>query len=204
MSQIVSTEEYMKYLAHVQTENRPEIVDLPSTEKVYNIDLKTRQIETPEYLSVEHDHKSEIVYFKVDRYFDYMDLTQTVCIVQYITADNKARVYSVPYYDIQQFADEDKMLIPWCIDGGATAVAGPIQYSIRFYKIDEVGQQFIYNLNTQPAKSKVLYGMEVQEMNEDFNLAPTVYDEVLVALAKFHLTLEEFETRLGSDWVDMY
>ena len=204
MSQIVSTEEYMKYLAYVQTENRPEIAVLPSTEKVYNVDLKTRQIETPEYLSVERDHKSEIVYFKVDRFFDYMDLTQTVCIIQYVTVDNKARIYAVPYYDIESYAHEDKMIIPWCIDGGATAVAGPIQYSIRFYKVDEVGQQFTYNLNTQPAKSKVLYGMEVQEMNADYDLAPTVYDEVLVALAKFHKTLDEFEPRLGREWVDMY
>lgn len=201
---IASTDEYMKYLAYVQQEDRPKIAVLPSTEKVYNIDLQTRQIETPEYLSVEHDHKAEIVYFKVNRFFDYMDLSQTVCIIQYITADNKARIYSVPFYDIETLAHEDKMIIPWCIDGGATEVAGDVQYSIRFYKVDEVGQQFIYNLNTQPTSSKVMYGMEVQELNSDYDLAPTIYDEVLVALAKFHVALDDLEQRLGSYWVDMY
>lgn len=201
---IASTDEYMQYLAYVQQEDRPKIAVLPSADKVYNIDLQTRQIETPEYLSVEHDHKSEIVYFKVNRFFDYMDLTQTVCIIQYITADNKARIYPVPYYDIETYANEDKIIIPWCIDGGATAVAGNVQYSIRFYKVDEVGQQFIYNLNTQPTSSKVMYGMEVQELNADYDLAPTVYDEVLATLAQFQVTLDDFEQRMGAHWVDMY
>lgn len=194
---IISTEEYYKYLAYIQSNNRPTIAILPSSEKVYNIDLKTRQIETPEYLSVEHDHKSETIYFKVDRFFDYMDLSQTVCIVQYITADNKARIYSVPFYDVTSYADEEKMLIPWCIDGGATAVAGTVQYSIRFYKVDEVGQQFIYNLNTCPTKSKVLYGMDVQNINHDYDLAPTVYDEVIQKL-------DEFSKALGSFWEELY
>ena len=194
---IISPEDYYKYLAYIQSNNRPTIAILPSSEKVYNIDLKTRQIETPEYLSVEHDHKSETVYFKVDRFFDYMDLSQTVCIVQYVTADNKARIYAVPFYDVTSYADEEKMLIPWCIDGGATAVAGTVQYSIRFYKVDEVGQQFLYNLNTRPTKSKVLYGMDVQDINDDYDLAPSVYDEVLAKL-------NEFSLALGSFWEELY
>lgn len=194
---IISVDEYIKYLSYIQSNNRPAIAVLPSTEKVYNIDLKTRQIETPEYLSVEHDHKSETVYFKVNRFFDYMDLSETTCIVQYITADNKARIYVVPFYDITSFSKEDKMLIPWCVDGGATAVAGPIQYSIRFYKVDAEGQQFLYNLNTSPARSKILYGMEVQEMNEDYDLTPTVYDEVMAKLT-------DFSNRLGVYWEERY
>lgn len=194
---IATPEDYYKYLAYIQSNNRPTIAILPSSEKIYNIDLKTRQIETPEYLSIEHDHKSETIYFKTNRFFDYMDLSQTVCIVQYVTADNKARIYVVPFYDITTYAHEDKMLIPWCIDGGATAVAGTVQYSIRFYKVDDVGQQFIYNLNTQPTSSKVLYGMEVQEMNSDYDLAPTVYDEVIQKLT-------EFSQALGTFWEELY
>lgn len=194
---IATAEDYYKYLAYIQSYNQPTIAILPSAEKIYNIDLKTRQIETPEYLSVEHDHKSETVYFKVDRFFDYMDLSQTVCIIQYITADNKARIYNVPFYDIATYAHEDKMLIPWCIDGGATATAGTVQYSIRFYKVDDIGQQFIYNLNTQPTSSKVLYGMEVQEMNSDYDLDPTVYDQVIQKLT-------EFSQALGTFWEELY
>lgn len=194
---IVSTDEYFKYLAYIQSNNKPSIAVFRSTDKVYDIDLQTRQIETPEYLSVEHDHKSETVYFKVNRFYDYMDLSQTTCIVQYISADNKARIYVVPFFDVTSCADEDKMLIPWCIDGGATAKAGPIQYSVRFYKVDAEGQQFLYNLNTRPAKSKVLYGMEVQEMNPDYDISTTVYDEVMAILT-------DFGGRLGVNWDERY
>lgn len=194
---IIAAENYYEYLTHIQLNNQPTIAVLPSSDKIYDIDLKTRQIETPKYLSVEHDHKSETIYFKVDRFFDYMDLSQTVCIVQYITADNKARIYAVPFYDITTFAHEDKMIIPWCIDGGATAVAGTVKYSLRFYKVNEAEQQFVYNLNTQPTSSKVLYGMEVQEMNEDYDLSPSVYDEVIAQLT-------QFRKELGSFWEEMY
>ena len=194
---IIAAENYYEYLTHIQLNNQPTIAVLPSSDKIYDIDLKTRQIETPKYLSVEHDHKSETIYFKVDRFFDYMDLSQTVCIVQYITADNKARIYAVPFYDITTFAHEDKMIIPWCIDGGATAVAGTVKYSLRFYKVNEAEQQFVYNLNTQPTSSKVLYGMEVQEMNEDYDLSPSVYDEVVAQLT-------QFRKELGSFWEEMY
>ena len=194
---ITTAEEYLKYLAYIQSDNHPKIAILPSSEKIYNIDLKTLTIETPKYLSVEHDHKSETVYFKVDRYFDYMDLSETVCVVQYVTADNEARIYPVPFYDITTYAQEGKMLVPWCIDGGATATPGTVQYSLRFYKVDEVGQRFLYNLNTQPTSSKVLYGMEVTEMTDDYDLEVEVYYQVLAKLA-------EFELRLGSFWEDKY
>lgn len=193
---VIAKEDFIPYLASIQNDTKPKIVVLPTVEKAYDIDLKTRQIETPKYLSVERDHKSEVVYFKVDRFFDYMDLTQTVCIIQYITPDNNTRIYAVPYYDIETYATEEKIIFPWCIDGGATATAGTIRYSIRFYKIDEVEQQFIYNLNTQPTQSKILYGMDIQSANADYDLAPTVYDEVLQALS-------EFSSKL-TVWKEMY
>ncbi len=182
---ITTPEEYYLHLAYIQSNNAPTIASLPSAENVYEVDLQTRQIDSPEYLSVTKDHQSETIYFKVNRFYDYMDLAETVCIVQYITPDNKARIYPVPFYDIYTYAHEDKMLFPWCVDAGATAVPGTIQYSIRFYKVDAVEDRFTYNLNTMPAKTKILKGMEVQEMNEEYNLAPTVYDEVLALIRDY-------------------
>jgi len=90
-----------------------------------------------------------------------MDLSTTTCIIQYINADGEANIYPVPFFDIQTYANEDKILIPWCIDGKATKKDGIVEYSIRFYKIDANGKKFLYNLNTLPAKSKILYGFEV-------------------------------------------
>jgi len=107
---------------------------LPSTERIYEIDLNTRTIDAPEWLSVETDHRSETIYFKVPRYFDHMDLTTTVCVIQYINANGEGRVYPVPYYDIttctrenfETLEQEPYILFPWVIDGEATKAAGDV------------------------------------------------------------------------------
>lgn len=75
---------------------------LPSDEPTLKIDLNTRKIDAPEFLSVMYDHKSEILFFEVDRYYDGMDLANTCCVVQYLNANPKkpeGRIYAVPFYD---------------------------------------------------------------------------------------------------------
>ena len=102
------------------------------------------------------DHHAETVYFKVDRFFDNMDLTNTVCLIQYINKNavdsegnpSKGRVYLVPFYDTTHFKDEDKILIPWAINGPATSAAGPIEFSLKFYLLNYNGSEYLYNLNT--------------------------------------------------------
>lgn len=170
-----ASQEYYKLLHQIQDENAPSIaVLLPGTENIYNIDLNTRTIESPEFLSVSRDHRAETIYFKCPRYFDNIDLTNLVCVVEYINANGDGRVYAVPYYDVDSLSliDEDEeiyepmILFPWCIDGEATKVAGDITYAIRFYELNGTGTNMVYNLNTLTAKSKVLHGIEVN--NADF------------------------------------
>jgi hypothetical protein len=126
-------------LSNIQAKNPPSHVYLPYAHNIYDIDLNTRTIHGPSVLSVQRDHKSEIIYFKVNRYFDYMDLANTICIVEYIVPGDKDRIphiYIVPYYDTRKFMDEDKMIFPWAIGGAATSKSGVIEYAVRFYKID--------------------------------------------------------------------
>ena len=134
------------------------------------------------------DHRAETIYFTVDRYFDHIDLATTVCVVQYINAAGEGRVYAVPFYDIETFSghrgsknegdDMPKILFPWCIEGEATKEAGDVQYSVRFYKINEGGKFFQYNLNTLPVTSKVLHGMDVITESEDYNFPASVIEEI--------------------------
>lgn len=168
---ITSEQEYLAQLHQIQNLNPPSVALLPKAEQVYDIDLVTRTIKAPEFLSVAHDHKSETVYFRVDRFFDYMDLSNTVCVIQYISPDNEPHIYAVPFYDISTEKDSNKMLLPWCIDGAATKKAGVIKYSVRFYLVEGEKEtaKLIYNLNTIPTSSKVLYGMNVQETKDNFN-----------------------------------
>lgn len=180
----VSEKEYLEQLHQIQSQNPPSIALLSGAEVIYDVDLTTRKITSPKFLSVMRDHKSETIYFRVDRFYDYMDLSNTICVVQYITSDNKPHIYAVPFYDIMTERDKDKMLIPWCIDGAATFNSGKIQYSLRFYLIEQVDglYRLKYNLNTLPATSQVLYGMDVQEKVEDFDITAEGYDTLLALI----------------------
>ena len=183
---ITEKQEYLDLLYKIQDENKPSLaILLPGDERVYNVDLATRTIEAPEYLSVETDHRSEVIYFKVARYYDAVDLSNTICVIQYINANKVGRVYAVPYYDIDTLSDTNEMLIPWEVDGEATVAAGDVQYAIRFYMLDSriTDKRLVYNLNTLTASSKVLHGINIDpeelQSSNDKEYIVTYLDEIL-------------------------
>ena len=75
-----------------------DIITIPTNQKLYEIDLSTRTISGPDTLSVQSDHYAETIYFIVDRFYDFMDLAQTNCVVQYVsnvkTADSSGNITS--------------------------------------------------------------------------------------------------------------
>ena len=127
-----------------------------------------------------------------------MDLANTTCVIQYITPDKKSHLYVVPFYDLMTYRLENKMIVPWCIDGNVTKYAGDIQFSLRFfvatqevvevteYNEDgepttstEIQHKLVYNLTTLPAKTKVLEGMEVSDLASDFDVSAEQYEYLL-------------------------
>ena len=161
--------DYYNAIQQIKDKNKPQYaILLPTDENIYNIDLSTREVEAPEYLSLYTDQYAETVYFKADRYYDNMDLADTVCTIQYVNdgvkkltgEEDEGRVYLVPFIDIFTFKKENKILIPWQISGEVARVPGNITFSIRFFKLNEIGQ-YIYNINTLPAKSKILNGLDL-------------------------------------------
>ena len=247
---ITTPKEYNEKLWQIQSENAPTLaILLPSTEKIYNIDLNKRTIEAPKFLSVSKDHNAETIYFKIDRFFDNVDLSNTVCLIQYKNALKEERVYVVPFYDIETFGRyiegykpvfltvetyapnkyyinlnegqnkpgeyvldssekfnpatfyyektyESKMLFPWRIQGEATKAAGMVEYSMRFYRMNE-NKEIFYNLNILPATSEVLYGMEIQkEEYPEKSEGATMLEQIAQRL----LDLENRERREGISW----
>ena len=173
-----TAEKSVEDLLKIQTQAPPQIIHLPYARpnKIYNIDLNTRLINAPSMLSVSRDHQSSIIYFRTDRYFDYMDLTETVCVIQYIIAGEKEKVpytYIVPFFDTE--TEPGKIIFPWVIGGPATSKEGKIQYAVRFFRVAaEEGTQpkLAYNLNTIPVISKISYAIEA---NSDIMKVP--YEE---------------------------
>ena len=181
---ITAREDYLDLLYRVQDPNRQDkIIKLPADEPIYEIDLDSRTIKAPKFLSVEYDHNSETIYFSVDRFFDNIDLSTMFCVIQYQNANpNKEKggyIYAVPYFDITTLAKENKMLFQWAIEGPATAYSGTVTFSIKFYKISSIiidsadGHStelkvYDYVLNTQPSSSKVLHGLDILATSENY------------------------------------
>ena len=151
-------------LYDIQAKKAPLNVLFPFARNIYDVDLNTRTIHGPKTLSVRRDHRAEVIYLKVDRYYDYMDLTNTICIIQYkLPNETIPRVYIIPFFDTSTCAKEDKILLPWVIGGPVTAKPGIVEYSLRFYKIEKLSDndiKLIYNLSTLPAESEILDSLE--------------------------------------------
>lgn len=184
---ITQSQEYYNNLWRIESPNPPHLAILiPGEETVYNIDLNTRTIDAPEYLSVEQDHKSEIIYFKVDRYYEAMDLADTVCIIQYTNkTTGRSGCYAVPFYDTITYStnevDENykpKILFPWCIDALATEKAGQLEYAIKFFKVAD-NNTIVYTLNTVPAVSKILKGLNPEDNEESLNPNASILEQLL-------------------------
>lgn len=162
---ITSAQEYLSHLQDIRNEHlHTEVLQIPSDELVYAVDLNARTVDTPIFLSTETDHVAETVFFSVDRYYETWDLANSTCVIQYINANDEAFVYVVPVYDLETYAEEGKMLVPWVIQGHATAAPGVIKYALRFYHVNKIETlegtkyEFDYIINTQVAQSKILQG----------------------------------------------
>ena len=177
-----------EFLYEIASQNSPNIVELPNAKKnMYEVNLSTREIDSPKFLSLNAEHRAEVVYFVMDRFYDYMDLINTTCVIQYIAPDNKPYVYVVPFYDIYTFRYLNKMIIPWNIDGAATQKAGLLIYSIRFYKLAGEGEyaELVYNLNTLPAQSEILESLNVDPLNkEEVDFQTEAYEYLMSEMSK--------------------
>lgn len=201
---ITTPKDYESLLYALQDPNRQVIaIQLPKDEKIYNIDLNSRVIETPEFLSVQQDHNAETVYFKVDRYFDNTDLARPDIniIIQYENnnPDPKKRgyIYAPPFIDITTLEDEGKILFPWVIEGPATAYAGKVTFSIRFYKLNSKSF-YEYNLNTLPSTSSVKHGMNIYDTVNGDN-----YSKLPTEIEKIYARIEEVDRTNDLYWIVM-
>lgn len=172
---LTTQEEYLKNLILINDSNKPVIATLvPKNEKIYNIDLNTRTSEAPLSIGVEGDHNADSIYFKVDRFYDAYDLANSACLIQYENnslKNSSGYAYLVPFYDLETFKDENKIVFPWIISNSAAMVDGTLTFSFRFFELDggdfEGNYKYIYSLNTKPAVTKVLNGLNIIGKKDD-------------------------------------
>lgn len=223
---VTSLIDFLRNLQNIKDNNLPyNPLPLPPGETIYDVDLNSRTIKAPKYLSMEYDHESEIIFFRTDRYYDNVDLSDMTCIIQYrnknakkddgITPDG-GYAYLVTTYvqDNSDIEDEiekknSKILIPWPIGGAATKAAGDVEFAIRFFKVTEIQDpdnpdkkigRLLYNLNTKVATSKILHGMDnILTVESDKN-----YQIETNAIEQIFAQIKEISEKRPLSWIELY
>lgn len=160
---ITSKEEYNELLYLINDPNNsadePIYYRIPVDEPIYNINLNTREVEAPEFLSILEDHNAEVIWFKVDRFFDDVDLFDSTCWIQYKNALNEEYVaVTIPRVIVE--SNHDVLYIPWPINSAVAKAAGNVTFSFQFFKLGE-NKKVYFSIHTRPVTSKILHGLHV-------------------------------------------
>lgn len=161
---------------------------LPLQEEYFEIDANSRAIKIPESFSknglgVLGDHTAETIYFKVNRYFDAMDLYYTDIYIQWKNAEG-AGFAKEWVRDIETFDDE--MVFGWVLGSdtesgvpGPLSCSGPLQFSIHFVKTkkknpddpESTEKVVVYNLGTLTANAVVNSSLDfdIGVQNDELN-----------------------------------
>lgn len=203
----VLASEYYNLLKNIQNNTIRTEAPISNAEYFLTIDLESRKIIFPSdsngeinidkgIISVERDHRAETIYFQTDRYYDGVDLRNTVCVVEYVNALGESRIYPV---SLEDTTESGKIKFGWCVGNEATKAPGTIKFAVRFYTVsnDTSTPTFTYNLNTAPCEATILDGLDIEfnsadEMleNEDMfskygpNLVEDIYGRIQEASQK--------------------
>lgn len=180
--------------------NEPIYYRIPADEPVYKIDLEKREIDAPEFLSVLEDHNAEVIWFKVDRFFDDVDLYGTTCWIQYINALKEDYV-AVTIPKVIEDNDHSVLYIPWPINNTVAKAAGNVNFSFQFYKMGE-DKKIYFSLHTKPATSKILHGLHVDPVKfiEDGNVDDSQIDPQYSEFLRMYQELTQAYSTLSKDY----
>lgn len=195
---INSLSEFFGHLADI-SKVEPRYTRLPLDEDFFSVDLDTRKITVPSSLAsiaVQGDEMSEIVYFKVKRYYDAADLygTKEVTTETGNYRQNPMDIYiqwerdasdeekaeakaagktittvqgvSMPYI-IDAESAPGYIIFGWPLSTSITKVSGTVKFSVRFYVYND--GQITYSLSTLTNSIKINAGLDydIEYIKED-------------------------------------
>jgi hypothetical protein len=163
---ITTLEEYFGWIKNL-TEVSRKYTALPLGSDVFEINANTRAITIPANfkkngIAVQSDDLAEVLYFRIDRYFDYMDLNNTEIFIQWETpkgADGKPvkGVSSAYLRDIE--SEPGKLIFGWALSKDITAYAGTLKFSVRFFQWNDgeeaEGKEMVYSFSTLTASATI-------------------------------------------------
>ena len=187
---ITTLEEYFCYIADLRAiDKKFTILPLEDEENFFAIDANSRKIEVPKSfkdngVAVQGDEIAEILYFKIDRYFDMDDLGEKQVYIQWLApADekgNRKKGVSAPWV-VNTNICPGYVIIGWPLASELTQNAGKIDFSVRFFTIPEEGEltgRLLYSLSTLPATVEVKAGLNYDL--ENISLEDIIDSEFLI------------------------
>lgn len=151
---------------------------LPLDEPMFEINANTREIIIPAHfkkhgVSVEGDTIAETLIFKINRFVDFVDLSETDIFVQW-EIEGKEEYSNITFKHLDY--DPEFLLFAWPITNKVTEKAGVLKFSVRCIKREGENSPITYSFNTLPAsvgiskalKSDLDYDTEAENADELF------------------------------------
>ena len=179
---ITTLEEYFSWIRNLGNISKKYTV-LPLDEDHFEINANTRAINIPASfkkngVAVQGDDLAEVLYFKIDRYFDYMDLNSCDIFIQWETpkgADGKTIRSVSPEYIRDIESKPGKLIFGWALSDQITKQAGQLKFSVRFFKWEneeeaESGgnKNLVYSFSTLTASVQINPSINMDIEKENF------------------------------------
>lgn len=147
---ISTLNEYFHYLPIIVAANKSNLgkfLMIPLEEEAVEVDANNRSLKVPSVYAkcaaLEGDHIAETISFTIDRYYDYMDLATTEIYVQWKTKTTEG----AEKIELIDLSSTGKIKFGWPLTSEITAVPGPVEFSVRFFRRGE-GENLAYSFNT--------------------------------------------------------
>lgn len=190
---ISSLNEYFQHIKELaglaigqgRTGSDPYFLRVPLDEPFFEINANTRGITVPGELSqiaVRGDKLAEIVFFKIDRYYDAVDLNTRHIYIEWQLPDGTKGISRDFLRDTQ--SEKDKIIFGWAIGEELTKQVGAIKFAVRFVEwfdntaLDEHDEriqldtaqnntQLLYSFSSLPATVSVVDSLNYSLFEDD-------------------------------------
>lgn len=159
-------------------------------EEDFSFDPDTRIITVPKDfakngVAVVGDHLAELLFFKMPRFFDVVDLYKCDILIYWHNTSLKDEAEPHVSMPIAKYPEGDELHFGWYLTEDATSVAGQIEFAIEFSINNEETGLPNFRLYSQPAKITVKNSIDmdadgvIPENNEDLIFSRAIYSNIV-------------------------
>lgn len=161
---------------------------MPLDEPLFEIDANKRTITVPNHFAkngvgVYGDHMAEVLYFRIDKYFDYQDLFEVDEIVinwqfRPANASRNAEIKTEPSIALapDDTYDPGHIVFGWVITNDMTPSKGTLTFSVSFIKRN--GDEYQYVLNTTTASVAINDSLVLDDPKKLDSLSRPVFERL--------------------------